>query len=149
VIPRHGRPPEPFRSYVARPGIYAVLIRGRRVLLTFQDAPEREFQLPGGGIDPGEFPLRALHREVFEETGWRIAAPRRLGVFRRFVWMPDYRIHAEKICRIYAARPVLRIGPPTEPGHRAVWLPVRMAVAALGNDGDAAHLGREADRRNL
>ncbi len=149
MIARYGPPPEPRRRYVRRPGIYAVLIRGDRVLLTHQKTPEREFQLPGGGIDAGEFPLQALHREVFEETGWRIAGPRRIGAFRRFVWMPEYRIHAEKICHIYAARPLLRIGPPPEPGHSAVWLRVPVAARALGNAGDAAHLVREARARGL
>ncbi len=82
MIPRYGPPPGR-QNYRLRPGAYAVLIRGDRVLLTFQHQPTPEFQLPGGGIDPGESPLAALHREVLEETGWTIATPRRLGAYRR------------------------------------------------------------------
>jgi 8-oxo-dGTP diphosphatase len=99
-------------------------------------------QLPGGGIDPGEHPLNALHREVFEETGWRIAAPRKLGAFRRFTYMPDYDMWAEKLCHIYLARPVRPHGPPTEPGHMALWLSVEEALAELYNDGDADFVAR-------
>ncbi len=139
MIRRYGPPPD-YRRHVARPGAYAVILSGRDVLVTLQEAPRRELQLPGGGIDPGESPLRALHREVREETGWTISAPRRLGAFRRFVWMPEYRIHAEKICTVYVARAGLRIGPPSEPDHRALWLGVEEAVAHLGNAGDAAFL---------
>ena len=73
MIPRFGPPPER-QSYRLRPGAYAVLIRGGSALLTFQHAPESEYQLPGGGIDPGESPLAALHREVHEETGVRVHA---------------------------------------------------------------------------
>ena len=40
----------------------------QNLLLTHQNAPEPEFQLPGGGIDPDEHPIKALHREVMEET---------------------------------------------------------------------------------
>lgn len=123
-----------------------MILSGDRVLLTLQHAPRHDWQLPGGGIDMGESPLPALHREVMEETGWSIAEPRRMGAFRRFVWMPEYRIHAEKVCTIYLARPGRRRGPPSEPGHRAVWMPAARAVACLGNDGDAAFLADAISR---
>ncbi len=129
------------QKYGLRHGVYAVLVRGRDVLLTHQAEPEPEFQLPGGGIDPGESPLRALHREVGEETGWTITDPRRIGAFRRFVYMPEYDKWAEKLCTIYLARPTRRIGPPTEPGHQAVWMPIEAAAPLLGNDGDRHFLG--------
>ncbi len=137
---RFGDPPHRGRTYAARPGAYAVLLRGAHVLLTCQLSPRFEYQLPGGGIDPGEQPLSALHREVYEETGWRISRPRRLGAFRRFVYMPDYGFHAEKVCHVYLARPTLHLGPPTEPDHRAVWMRSDAAAALLGNRGDAHFL---------
>ncbi|WP_102106602.1 NUDIX domain-containing protein [Oceaniglobus roseus] len=140
MIRRYGDVPERGRRYGLRPGVYAILPLGRSVLLTFQAAPEPEFQLPGGGIDPGESPLAALHREVFEETGWRIAAPRRIGAFRRFAYMPEYDRFAEKLCHIYVARPVRPHGPPGEPGHSAVWMDLGTADAHLGNPGDAEFL---------
>ena len=52
--------------YRIRPGVYAVLEKNGQVLLTHQAKPVPEFQLPGGGIDPGEHLLPALHREVKE-----------------------------------------------------------------------------------
>ena len=118
----------------------AVLWRDGEVLLTHQDQPWPEFQLPGGGIDPGESPVQALHREVYEETGWHIGPARRLGTFRRFTYMPEYDLWAEKLCMIYLARPVRRISAPTEPGHDAVWMAPDTAVQVLGNDGDASFL---------
>lgn len=140
--PRYGEPRESGQRYIRRPGAYAVLWRNGRVLLTHQREPWPEFQLPGGGIDPGESPLQALHREVGEETGWRIAVTRRLGAFRRFTFMPEYDLWAEKLCAIYLAMPVRRLGPPSEPGHSAHWLAPEIAVEAVGNPGDAAFLRR-------
>ena len=99
-------------------------------------------ELPGGGIDKGEHPIAALHREVFEETGWKIAVTRRLGAFRRFTYMPEYDLWAEKLCRVFLARPIRRLGPPTEAGHAAVWLPIEEALTRLGNPGDRAMLAR-------
>ncbi|WP_108483803.1 NUDIX hydrolase [Oceaniglobus ichthyenteri] len=142
MIKRYGKAAQTGRKYIRRAGVYAVLPLGRSLLLTYQDATVPEFQLPGGGIDPGESPIAALHREVFEETGWRIAAPRRLGAFRRFTYMPDYDLWAEKLCHVYTARPVRPHGPPSEPGHSAVWMSARDAVEQLSNPGDAAFVAR-------
>lgn len=136
MIPRFGEPVKRGQRYSLRPGAYAVLRLGARVLVTLQDGAPPEFQLPGGGIDPGESPLRALHREVYEETGWSIAQPVRIGAFRRFTYMPEYDRWAEKLCTIYSARPVRRLGPPPEAGHRAVWMPMAQAARLLANEGD-------------
>ena len=142
MIRRYGEPVRPGKRYVLRPGVYAILPRAGDLLLTHQASPVPEYQLPGGGIDPGETALRALHREVYEETGWRIAAARRLGAFRRFTYMPEYEIWAEKVCHVYAARPVREISAPTEPGHSALWAPASTAAAIVGNDGDRAFIRR-------
>ncbi|MDE3029213.1 MAG: NUDIX hydrolase, partial [Paracoccaceae bacterium] len=122
MIRRFGDAPQRGQKYRLRAGAYAILRSGRSILMTHQSTPMPEFQLPGGGIDPGESPLQALHREVIEETGWRISVERRLGAFRRFTFMPEYEIWAEKLCTVYLARPVLRLGPPVEAGHTEVWM---------------------------
>jgi 8-oxo-dGTP diphosphatase len=140
MIKRFGEAVKPGQHYRRRPGVYAVLLRGDSILTTHQAAPVPEFQLPGGGIDKGEQPIAALHREVFEETGWKMAIRKRIGTFRRFTYMPEYDLWAEKICTVYLAQPIYRIGPPTEPGHLAIWLPVAEALHLLGNDGDRAML---------
>lgn len=140
MIKRFGDGPKAGKRYISRPGAYAILPRDGKILATYQAEPHFEFQLPGGGIDAGEHPTAALHREVFEETGWRIATPRRLGAFRRFVYMPEYDMHAEKLCTIYIARPVMCLGSPSEDGHTAVWLDPFEAIGILANDGDSALL---------
>lgn len=140
MIRRYGDAPQARRRYKVRAGAYGLLQRGHEVLLTWQSAPHNELQLPGGGIDPGEGAITALHREVYEETGWRIGTPRRLGVFRRFTYMPEYDMWAEKVCHVYLARPIVRLGPPVEPDHTAVWMGMSDAVPLLDNDGDADFL---------
>ncbi|MEM8554414.1 MAG: NUDIX hydrolase [Pseudomonadota bacterium] len=139
---RYGERVRADRHYRRRPGAYAILLRGDQVLLTHQMEPKPEFQLPGGGIDPGEQPIAALHREVFEETGWRIGGVRRLGAYRRFTFMPEYDLWAEKLCHVYLARPVRPHGPPSEAGHTAVWFPAHEAASLVGSPGDRAWLER-------
>ena len=133
---RFGTPPQSGRRYQLRHGVYALLPRGASLLLTHQSQPNPEFQLPGGGVDPGEQPIAALHREVWEETGWTIARPRRFGAFRRFTYMPEYDIWAEKLCTVYIAQPLRQISDPPEPDHTALWMPADMARDQLGNSGD-------------
>lgn len=136
MIRRFGAVPRHNQRYQMRPGAYAILPRNGRFLLTCQMDPHPDIQLPGGGIDPGESPLPALHREVYEETGWSIAAPQRLGAFRRYTFMPEYDLWAEKLCHIYLARPLRKLGPPTGSQHEAVWMSPEEAIQRLGNDGD-------------
>lgn len=136
MIKRFGTPPQAGINYKIRPGAYAVLVREDRVLLTFQEKPKPEFQIPGGGIDPGEQIGPALRREVMEETGWTISTPLRLGAFRRFVFMPDYDLWAEKICHIYFARPAISLVPPTEIGHHCRWATFEDAPHLVENPGD-------------
>jgi len=140
MIRRYGERVNPAMRYTLRPGAYVILQRGRDLLLTAQDGdrlPAPEIQLPGGGIDAGEHVIPALHREVMEETGWRMDKPRRMGAFRRFVFMPEYDMWAEKICTIYWAQPTLQFGPPLEDGHHAIWVPMAKAPNLLTNEGDA------------
>ena len=105
---RFGEPVRPDRAYSARPGAYGVIRNGDDVLLTEQAEPIREFQLPGGGVDPGESLVRALHRECLEETGWSIRVDRRLGAYQRYAYMPEYDLWARKVAHVYLCRPVLR-----------------------------------------
>ncbi len=142
MIRRVGEIPQASRRYTPRPGAYAILPIGRRFLLTVEFGDRVEIQLPGGGIDPGESPLQALYREVREETGWSITKPRRLGAFRRFVFMPEYDLWAEKICHVYAAQPTRQLHPPSEPHHETLVLDAGDAVARLGNAGDRLFMRR-------
>lgn len=144
---RYGEVPRNGQRYTFRRGVYAILERNGQLLITHQLDPEPEFQLPGGGIDPGEPPIVALHREVMEETGWKMADPIRLGAFRRFTYMPEYDLWAEKMCVVYLARPTLQVSPPTEPGHTAHWVDPYDAVQSLGNPGDRAMLVNLLRRR--
>lgn len=136
---RFGDPPRSGQRYTLRPGAYGLILRGSDALLTEQsDQWSTEIQLPGGGIDPGESPIQALHRECLEETGWRVDVRYRLGVYRWFVFMPEYDLHAEKICHIYLCRPAFQISEPIETHHRTVWMPVEETSKHLISHGDRA-----------
>ncbi len=142
MIPRIGEPVRSGRKYRLRPGAYAILERQGQILLTHQSEPVPEVQLPGGGIDAGEQVIPALHREIAEETGWRVGRLRRIGAYRRFTYMPEYGLWAEKLCHVYFGRPNVRLGPPSEPHHLAFWASPEVALDLVENDGERLFLRR-------
>lgn len=140
MIARFGKPPLSGQKYTLRAGSYMIAHRDDKIMLTHYTGSNPEIQLPGGGIDPGENMIAALHRECIEETGWRISIQRRLGAFRRFTFLPEYDMWAEKICHVFLARPVLQLCAPTEPDHSVLWADLSEAPELVGNPGDRAFL---------
>ncbi|MEM7058573.1 MAG: NUDIX domain-containing protein [Pseudomonadota bacterium] len=143
---RIGEPYIPGIPYRDRIGAYAIIAgRDGHLLLVDEDG---ELQLPGGGIDPGESPVQAMHREALEETGWRISGLRRIGSFQRYVYIPQYSMWARKSQLIFIARAVMSLGPPTETGHIPLWMPPDVAARRLDIEGDRVMV-REAMQRGL
>lgn len=122
------------------------------MMLVQTDSPGEEIALPGGGVDPGESPLQALHRELMEETGWVIEPVRRLGAYQRHTYMPEYDMWAHKICMIQLCRPVRRVRDPIEEDHLPFWADIRTAATIITASGDravAAALARCSDLRSF
>jgi 8-oxo-dGTP diphosphatase len=68
---------------VVRLGVNAVIVDGTgRVLLALRDRPPI-WNLPGGGVEPGEAPWDAAVREVAEEVGLAVSVDRLTGVYHR------------------------------------------------------------------
>jgi len=136
---RFGPPPTPGQHYRDRPGVYAVILDGAEMLITEQNG---DLLLPGGGIEAGESVIAALHREVWEETGWRVAPVRRLGVFRRYTWLYEEKYRCRKTAHIYLCHAIRRLGPPVEPDHVPVWMRAGLAVSKLEQDGERMFAAR-------
>ena len=71
LVVEPGELAEPYQRTAA----YGVVTSERGILLTelsaLTSSPGR-WTLPGGGLDPGEEPVAALHREVWEESGQEV-----------------------------------------------------------------------------
>ncbi len=114
---------------VARPSAYAVVddASGRLAIVHVADGA----YLPGGGIEEGESPERAVCREAHEECGVAI----KLGVWRRvaieYVSAVAEGTHFEKRSTFLDAMVLAATGADSEPGHVVAWLPPREALTAL------------------
>ena len=128
---RYGDPIQKGLTYRRRPGAYGLIVKGRQVLLALTEDEDEALMFPGGGIDPSESPIQALHREVMEETGWRIAVKRRLGFYHRQVFMSDYGYAAHKVCHIYLCEAGRQVADPIEPDHTPVFADLEAAQKLL------------------
>lgn len=70
-----------------RVAAYAIIVDDdNRVLLAHWNEGRRAaWTLPGGGLDPGEDPEKAVRREVREETGYRVVVQELLGIHSRVI----------------------------------------------------------------
>ncbi|HEX7368567.1 MAG TPA: NUDIX domain-containing protein [Candidatus Saccharimonadales bacterium] len=68
-----------------RPSMYGIVIQDDTLLVSPQF---RGYDLPGGGLEIGEMLEDGVTREVWEETGLRVANPRIVGVTSNFFVLP-------------------------------------------------------------
>ena len=61
-----------------RPCAYAVITNAQGLVAGVRESSGRLF-LPGGGIEPPETPVEAVHRELREELGCRVHLAERIG----------------------------------------------------------------------
>ena len=57
-------------------GAFALVFVGDQLLMTRLRDRARDWDIPGGGVEPGETPEEAMRREVYEETGARLGSAR-------------------------------------------------------------------------
>ncbi len=78
------------------------------------------WEIPAGGVDPGETPAEAAVREAREESGWEPATVRQLCVFHPANGLLDQAFH------IFASDDASHLGDPTDRNEAAeiAWVPV-------------------------
>lgn len=76
---------------ISRTGVYGVAKEKGKVLLVIQKSVPFAglFDLPGGGIEFGETPSQALHREFIEETGMDFKSMNPLDNFSALTHVPS------------------------------------------------------------
>ena len=75
------------------PAALVTLWHDAHVLMVF-DRFRQQWELPGGGIEPGETPRQAALRELLEETGQRPDQPLNFVGYPRFALGPAHRTDA-------------------------------------------------------
>jgi 8-oxo-dGTP diphosphatase len=135
---RFGKP-EPGLSYRERPAAYGLLQREGRLALVYVTLSDRPpfYDLPGGGIDPGEDEEQALRREFGEETGLLVSAGLRVAAAEQYMTSAHNEPFLSQGAFFEAVledeRPDLKI----ELDHELVWMSPGEALVKLRHDSHA------------
>ena len=70
-----------------RVAAYGIIIDkdDRMLLAHWNEGRRAAWTLPGGGLEPGEDPEKAVRREVREETGYHVVVDELLGIHSRVI----------------------------------------------------------------
>jgi 8-oxo-dGTP diphosphatase len=125
------------RDYRARSGAYGLLMRDGRLACVRIGFEAFKYDLPGGGIDPGETPEQAVRREFGEETGLAVEVVRPVTDFRHYFIHEDgtaYNNHSHFFeVRLIGDSPDAQC----EADHELVWLEPMQALLSLDKEGYA------------
>jgi len=116
------------KDYIDRPGAYAVIIKDG--LYAVVKNP-KSFFLLGGGIEEGESPEEALHREALEEIGMGIRIDKKIGVAMQHIYVPEVDLYISKEGHFYHATLLSLISENSEDSHELLWLTKEEALEKI------------------
>jgi 8-oxo-dGTP diphosphatase len=95
-----------------------------------------EYDLPGGGVDPGEADEAAMVREFMEETGLPVRAGRFVTRVKQY-WRTDRAETRNADFQIFEVAVAGPASQPSEPGHSLVWMALQDAIKSVRHEAHA------------
>lgn len=130
---------EPHADYPTRRGAHGIARNGEGLIALSRI--ERadggiEYDLPGGGVDPGEADEAAMVREFMEETGLPVQARRFVARVKQY-WRTDRDETRNADFQIFEVAVAGLASQPSEPGHSLVWMAPQDAINAVRHQAHA------------
>lgn len=96
-----------------RVSAYAVITKGNKVLLKREGDGSR-FDFPGGGVEPEEYLVEGLAREVAEEVGAKVKIGSQITMMESWFYLHEPQAYHHTLRFYYRAELVGDIGTPTD-----------------------------------
>ena len=123
------------REYLPRDGAYGILFQDGRIACARVGYADFTYDLPGGGIDPGETPEMAVEREFIEEVGLKVRVTGKVTELLHY-WIHDDGTPYNNHSRFFTVELVEDVAAQkVEPDHERVWLTPEQVMANLKNEG--------------
>jgi 8-oxo-dGTP diphosphatase len=88
----------PLNKVHFRPGVYGVIIRNGKILLS----PQWDgYDFPGGGMEINETIEQALVREAYEETGYKVKIGKLVACYQSFFKSDSQKDYWNALCLYY------------------------------------------------
>lgn len=132
--------PEAGRAYPDRPAAFAVIERDGLIAVVRVEEPGFDpfYDLPGGGIDPGETARQAAVRECGEEAGLRVALDHQPFTRADHYFVPNIGLRVNTRGAFFAGHVAEEdAGLKIEDDHTLVWADPSDAIATLDRDSHA------------
>jgi 8-oxo-dGTP diphosphatase len=124
-------------DYQPRQGAYGLCLKDGRLAIAQIGFRKFVYDLPGGGVDEGETPEKAVVREFLEEVGI-LVKPDYLVCEILHYFVHENGTPYNNRCRFYVVKWVDdRPGQKIETDHELVWMTPLEAIKSLKNDGFA------------
>jgi len=127
------------QAYPDRPAAFGIAMRDGKLaaVRVMRRGEQPYFDLPGGGIDPGETPQAAAVREFGEETGLIVRSAPLLGLANQYMvksdGQPANHVSALMAVELAGEDAALKV----EDDHELVWLDPLEAITRLRHDSHA------------
>ena len=112
------------RHYQYKQSVYGIAYDQRQQTFLTVETKWNNLLLPGGGVERGETPEQALHRELLEETRFTIQIDALIGRAEQYVLTPDGKAILNDAF-FFEIRLLKQIQVSRELDHRLVWQPLQ------------------------